>query len=178
MSEMDIPALTIVGMEGLFGCLALFGCILPIAQARANPATLVASLTGCRAVNLSQGKRILCIRVSPLVQMASSAGSAAVLLEACVQGAHGWLYTKFHCGFLLLQFLPGQEGGGLREDSLESWHMITHDQVRRRRLAEPPAAVALLCSHVCSHVCSPAPLSKNGLRAEVKRPRPPGGRRR
>ena len=50
MSEMDIPALTIVGMEGLFGCLALFGCILPIAQARANPATLVASLSGCRAV--------------------------------------------------------------------------------------------------------------------------------
>jgi drug/metabolite transporter (DMT)-like permease len=56
MSEMDIPALTIVGMEGLFGCIALFGCILPIAQ-----------------------------------------------------------------------FLPGQEGGGLREDSIESWHMITHD---------------------------------------------------
>jgi hypothetical protein len=34
MSEMDIPALTIVGMEGLFGCIALFGCILPIAQVR------------------------------------------------------------------------------------------------------------------------------------------------
>jgi hypothetical protein len=32
MSEMDVPALTIVGMEGLFGCIALFGCILPIAQ--------------------------------------------------------------------------------------------------------------------------------------------------
>lgn len=32
MSEMDVPALTIVGMEGLFGCITLFGCILPIAQ--------------------------------------------------------------------------------------------------------------------------------------------------
>jgi hypothetical protein len=32
MSEMDVPALTIVGVEGLFGCIALFGCILPIAQ--------------------------------------------------------------------------------------------------------------------------------------------------
>jgi hypothetical protein len=30
----------------------------------------------------------------------------------------------------LPQFLPGQEGGGLREDSIESWHMITHDPVR------------------------------------------------
>lgn len=33
----------------------------------------------------------------------------------------------------LPQFLPGKEGAGLREDSLESWHMITYDQV-------PPAS--------------------------------------
>jgi hypothetical protein len=49
MSEMDIPALTIVGMEGLFGCVALFGCILPIAQAssfanaRASPYMVLTS---------------------------------------------------------------------------------------------------------------------------------------
>jgi drug/metabolite transporter (DMT)-like permease len=56
MSEMDIPALTVVGVEGLFGSIVLFGAILPIAQ-----------------------------------------------------------------------FLPFKEGGGLHENSLESWHMITHD---------------------------------------------------
>jgi len=32
MSEMNIPALTVVGVEGLFGSIALFGAILPIAQ--------------------------------------------------------------------------------------------------------------------------------------------------
>lgn len=32
MSEMDIPALTVVGVEGLFGSIALFGAILPLAQ--------------------------------------------------------------------------------------------------------------------------------------------------
>lgn len=30
----------------------------------------------------------------------------------------------------LPQFLPGKEGAGIREDSIESWHMITHDQVQ------------------------------------------------
>ena len=32
MSEMNVPALTVVGVEGLFGCIALFAAILPIAQ--------------------------------------------------------------------------------------------------------------------------------------------------
>jgi hypothetical protein len=40
------------------------------------------------------------------------------------------LSSRAECAFPLPQFLPGQEGAGLREDSIESWHMITHDQVR------------------------------------------------
>lgn len=56
MSEIGVPAMTVVGIEGLFGSIALFGVLLPLAQ-----------------------------------------------------------------------ILPGKEGGGLHENSLESWHMITSD---------------------------------------------------
>lgn len=56
MSHMSVPALTVVGVEGLFGTVTLLAVILPIAQ-----------------------------------------------------------------------WLPGSEGGGFHEDSLESWHMITSD---------------------------------------------------
>ena len=46
--------------------------------------------------------------------------------------------------------LPGKEGGGLREDSLESWHMITHDPVSlplypSSCLSVAPAVRALNC---------------------------------
>lgn len=38
MSEMNVPALTVVGIEGLFGTVALFAVILPIAQVIPLPA--------------------------------------------------------------------------------------------------------------------------------------------
>ena len=35
----------------------------------------------------------------------------------------------------VVQFLPGREGGGLREDSVESWQMIRASPVRARGAA-------------------------------------------
>lgn len=72
MSEMDIPALTIVGMEGLFGCIALFGCILPIAQV---PAWIISNHCYHATVIL---RAILVDAYSP---------------RHCIQEAVGWIMT-------------------------------------------------------------------------------------